>query len=456
MSDFLSLGVSKRLAGKLRSSGIGRPTPIQEQAIPVIMNGQDIIAQAQTGTGKTFAFILPILEKINLDASHIQALIVTPTRELALQITDELEKLTNEMDRVNVLAVYGGQDVEKQLKKLKKNPQIVVGTPGRILDHIIRETIQLAKVSFLVLDEADQMLHIGFLNEVEEIIKETPAHRQTMLFSATIPTEIRNLAAKHMRDPKYIQVEKTQGPAENVKQIAIQTIDRAKQATLIQLIETHRPYLAVIFCRTKRRVGKLYEVLKGHGFSCAELHGDLTQAKREQVMKQFRDAEFQLLIATDVAARGLDVEGVTHVFNYDIPQDSESYIHRIGRTGRAGMKGLAITLYSSADRPTLDMIEKELNIRIQKQNLGNSNKEKENRREHKENPASLKEKRKPGKGSGKRQAAMRGTKKSSASGAPKPAKQGAKAKGKRTPPTAKTGNQRKNKSKTGLGRNRQR
>jgi ATP-dependent RNA helicase DeaD len=372
LPDFLSLGLSETLIEKLHQYGVTVPTPIQQKAIPYVMNGTDIIAQAQTGTGKTFAFILPILEKINPDAIHVQTLIVTPTRELALQITEEIEKLIADMDGVDVLAVYGGQDVAKQLKKLKKNPQIVVGTPGRLLDHIRRETIHLSEVSFLVLDEADQMLHIGFLNEVEDIIRETPVSRQTMLFSATIPPEVRKLARKHMRDPEYIQIEKTQGPAENVKQIAIQTTDRAKLATLIHLVETHRPFLAVIFCRTKRRVSKLYDSLKYSGFSCDELHGDLSQAKRERVMKRFRDAEIQLLIATDVAARGLDVEGVTHVFNYDIPEDAESYIHRIGRTGRAGLTGLAITLYSADDRLTLEMIEKELNIRIEKKETENT------------------------------------------------------------------------------------
>ncbi|MDR7002707.1 DEAD/DEAH box helicase [Neobacillus niacini] len=380
MPEFIELGISKELTENLRSFGIATPTPIQSKAIPFVMKGKDVIAQAQTGTGKTFAFILPILEKIDANALHVQALIVTPTRELALQITEEIKKLIQDREEVNVLAVYGGQDVDKQLKKLKKNVQIVVGTPGRLLDHIRRGTLDLSKVNFLVLDEADQMLHIGFLGEVEDIIKETPKNRQTMLFSATIPDEVRKLANKHMREPEYIQVERRQGPAANVKQIAIHTIDRAKQATLIQLVETHRPFLAVIFCRTKRRVSKLYDVLKSHGFSCDELHGDLSQSKREQVMKRFRDAETQLLIATDVAARGLDVEGVTHVFNYDIPQDAESYVHRIGRTGRAGMKGLAITFYSSADRPTLDMIEKELNIRIQKQVLESG--EKKDRTNH--------------------------------------------------------------------------
>lgn len=374
LQDFSSLGISKPLAHKISEYGVVNPTPIQEQAIPAVLGGKDIIAQAQTGTGKTFAFLLPILENIIPDSDYIQALIVTPTRELALQITEEVSKLTHDMEGIEVLAVYGGQDVEKQLKKLKKQIQIVVGTPGRLLDHIRRNTVSLENISSLVLDEADQMLHIGFLDEVEEIIKQTPSSRQTMLFSATIPAEVRKLAKKHMKEPEYIQIEKKQGPALSVKQIAIHTVDRAKQGTLIHLVETHRPYLAVVFCRTKRRVSKLYGILKSHGFQCDELHGDLSQAKREQVMKRFREGEIQLLIATDVAARGLDVEGVTHVFNYDIPQDSESYVHRIGRTGRAGMKGMAITLYSSADKATLDMIEKELSIKIPKQNIGNTEK----------------------------------------------------------------------------------
>lgn len=369
LPDFVSLGVSEALIKTLSTYGVITPTPVQERAIPSIMAGKDIIAQAQTGTGKTLAFILPILEKINLNTSHPSTLIVTPTRELALQITEEIEKLIMNLDGIHVLAAYGGQDVEKQLKTLRRNVQIVVGTPGRLLDHIRRGTLQLSQISCLILDEADQMLHIGFLNEVEQIIKETPSSRQSLLFSATIPAEIREIANKYMRNPEYIQIEKVQGPAENVKQMAYLTTDRAKQATLIELIETHRPYLAVIFCRTKRRVSKLYDALKSNGCNCDELHGDLSQAKRERVMKRFRDAEIQLLIATDVAARGLDVEGVTHVFNYDIPQDSESYIHRIGRTGRAGTKGIAITLYSSKDSPILAIIEKELNITIPKQNL---------------------------------------------------------------------------------------
>jgi ATP-dependent RNA helicase DeaD len=372
LNQFRSLGISKQLVETLIQQEITEPTPIQEKALPLLLEGKDVIAQSQTGTGKTFAFVLPILEKIDIDNPNIQALIVTPTRELALQITNEIKKLAEGMEGINVLAVYGGQDVESQLKKLKKNIHIVIGTPGRLLDHIRRKTVDLTKAAFLVLDEADQMLHIGFLNEVEEIIKQTPKTRQTLLFSATMPDEIKKLAKQHMYKPEYIQVEKSQAPLENIKQIAIGTTDRAKQNDLIESLRLYQPFLGVIFCRTKRRVSKLNDALKANHFNCAELHGDLSQAKREQVMKKFREAKIQYLIATDVAARGLDVEGVTHVFNYDIPLDTESYIHRIGRTGRAGNEGLALTFYSSKDRPLLDQIETELNIKIEKKNMGNA------------------------------------------------------------------------------------
>jgi ATP-dependent RNA helicase DeaD len=374
LTNFKSLGITESMVNTLKTLGIAVPTPIQEQAIPLLLDGKDVIAQSQTGTGKTFAFILPILEKIDAAESHIQALIVTPTRELALQITNEVKKLLEDRQDIRVLAIYGGQDVESQLKKLKHGRHIVIGTPGRLLDHIRRETVDFSKSSFLVLDEADQMLHIGFLPEVERIIDETPASRQTMLFSATMPDEIRQLARRHMKNPHNIQVEKTQAPLENIKQIAISTDDRAKQGDLIELLHLYRPYLGVIFCRTKRRVTKLYEALKENGFNCDQLHGDLSQAKREQVMKRFRKAEIQFLVATDVAARGLDVEGVTHVFNYDIPEDTESYIHRIGRTGRAGGEGLAVTLYAPKDRDELLQIEKDLNLSIPKKNIGNEKK----------------------------------------------------------------------------------
>lgn len=362
----MDLGIRLDINSILENNGLIEPTPIQEKTIPVLLAGKDVIAQAQTGTGKTLAFLLPILERVDPKESHIQALIVTPTRELALQITSECKKIMSSLEDVHVLAVYGGQDVEQQMKKLKRNIHIVIGTPGRLLDHMRRGTIELSQVSMLVLDEADQMLHMGFLTEVEDVIRATSPNRQTMLFSATMPQTIRSLAKRFMRNPEDIRVRSTRITLDEIKQIVVETTDRAKQATLCSLIDEMRPFLAIIFCRTKRRVSTLNEALIRKGYLSEELHGDLSQAKREQVMQRFREAKMQILVATDVAARGLDVEGVTHVFNYDIPQDVESYIHRIGRTGRAGDKGIAITLVAPKDRMFLSIIEKGINLNIEK------------------------------------------------------------------------------------------
>lgn len=358
MPGFLDLGIRQRITEILQSNGLYQPTPVQEKVIPVLLKGKDVIAQAQTGTGKTMAFVLPIIERINPQLPHVQALILTPTRELALQVTTEVKKMTSGLQDIHVLAVYGGQDVDQQIRKLEGAIHIVIATPGRLLDHMRRGTIQLSNVSMLVLDEADQMLHLGFLTEVEEIIKGTSSDRQTMLFSATMPKPIRDLASQYMKQPEDVHIRKTQIILDQIKQVVIETTDRAKQATLKQIIEQYRPYLAVIFCRTKRRASKLNEALQGFGYASDELHGDLSQAKREEVMERFRQAQIQLLVATDVAARGLDVEGVTLVVNYDIPLDAESYIHRIGRTGRAGGKGIALTLVAPKDRGYLEMIEK--------------------------------------------------------------------------------------------------
>lgn len=344
-----------------------RPTEIQARCIPLLLNGQDVIGRAQTGTGKTLAFVLPLLQKADPASQAVQALIVAPTRELALQITTEIKKMTAAKENLHVLAVYGGQDVEKQMAKLKGKVQIVVGTPGRLLDHLRRGTLSLSRLSMLVLDEADQMLHIGFLDEVEEIIRQTPSSRQTMLFSATMPQQVQELALHYMRNPETVRVQENQVTVEQTKQIAVETTDRGKLAALRQLIDRYRPYLAVVFCRTKRRVSKLNQELQEAGYDSDELHGDLSQAKREQVMKRFREAKLQVLIATDVAARGLDVEGVTHVFNYDIPLDTESYIHRIGRTGRAGGEGLAVTLVTPRDRNELAKIEQGIHRTLQRQ-----------------------------------------------------------------------------------------
>lgn len=367
LPDFLQLGIRKEINHTLKSLGLQTPTPIQEKTIPTVLLGKDVIAQAQTGTGKTLAFVLPILEKIDASNAEIQALILTPTRELAQQISKEIKKMIENLEGVNVLAVYGGQDVAHQLKKLKGAQHIVVATPGRLLDHIRRQTIDLSTVQMLVLDEADQMLHMGFLPEVDDIIYETLSTRQTMLFSATMPSEIKTLAKKYMSEPENIQVSAKRITVDEIKQVAIETTDRRKQATLLYLLQEHRPFLGIIFCRTKIRAKKLQEALIANGYESDELHGDLTQAKREKAMKRFREAKIQFLVATDVAARGLDVEGVTHVFNYDIPHDVESYVHRIGRTGRAGGDGVAFTLFAPKDLDFLRMIEKGINQTLEKQ-----------------------------------------------------------------------------------------
>jgi ATP-dependent RNA helicase DeaD len=369
MKSFTNLGISPLVEDILKQQGIEQPTPIQEKAIPEVIAGKDVIAKAQTGTGKTLAFLLPILENLDLDTDHIQALIVTPTRELALQITSEVQKFAEKMDHVQVLAVYGGQDVDQQLKKLKRNISIVVATPGRLLDHLRRETIDLSQVKTLVLDEADQMLHIGFLPEVEDIMESLPEERQTLLFSATMPEQVRYLAKRFMTEPLTVAVKTEQVTVKQIRQLVIETTDRAKQDTLMKVMREEQPFLAMIFCRTKRRVSKLNDALKEAGFNSDELHGDISQAKRERVMKNFREAKLQYLVATDVAARGLDVEGVTHVFNYDIPEDAESYIHRIGRTGRAGENGLAITFIATKDLKQLAEIESFISMKMERRQM---------------------------------------------------------------------------------------
>ncbi|WP_245208057.1 DEAD/DEAH box helicase [Sediminibacillus dalangtanensis] len=369
MSTFSSLGVSAELTNILKDHGINEPTPIQEQAIPLLHEGKDVIAQAQTGTGKTLAFVLPILEQIQPDAEDPQALIVTPTRELALQITSELNKLAEHLSGIHTLAVYGGQDIQGQLNKLNKQVNIVVATPGRLLDHLRRGTISLSDVSLFVLDEADQMLQFGFMPEIKEIIGQLPERRQTMLFSATMPDEVRALAKKYMTNPRNIKVRGSDTTLEGIKQMVIETTDREKQDKLRTVLDQFRPFLAVIFCRTKRRAAKLNAALQSHGYLSDELHGDLSQAKREKAMKRFREMKTQFLVATDVAARGLDVEGVTHVINYDIPEDTESYIHRIGRTGRAGSEGLAITFVAPKDRKYLQAIESDLKGKIKRKEI---------------------------------------------------------------------------------------
>lgn len=368
MEGFKDLGINEEIEEVLSKSGIFTPTPVQDKSIAEILSGRDVVAQAQTGTGKTLAFLLPIIQKIDLEKNSIQGLIITPTRELALQITDEAKKLKQAKD-IKILAVYGGQDVEAQIKKLKNGVHLIIATPGRLLDHIRRGNIDLGKLDSLVLDEADEMLRMGFLEDVEKVIVGTPKARQTMLFSATIPNEVRSLSKRFMKNPLQIEIAAKNETLEEIEQIVIETSDRRKLDNLCSLIDEYRPYLAIVFCRTKRRVKALNEELLYRGYNSDELHGDLSQAKRERVIKSFRTAELQILVATDIVARGIDVEGVTHVVNYDIPDSVDSYIHRIGRTGRIGNLGTAITFVTDRDKDEFALIKRKLKADINEKEM---------------------------------------------------------------------------------------
>ena len=369
-NDFKSIGINEELENLLKKNGITKPTPVQEQAIPLLLKGRDVIAQAYTGTGKTFAFMLPIMQNIDVSKPYIQSLIITPTRELAIQITNEAKNLAILKD-VSILAAYGGQDVERQLRKLNNGVHMVIGTPGRILDHLRRGSLDLGHLSTLVLDEADEMLNMGFLADVEDIMYKTPKRRQTMLFSATMPGPLRDLATKYMKDPAQIQIQGENVTLDEIKQVVIETTDRGKLDALCNIIDQQQPFMAIIFCRTKNRVKSLNWDLRTRGYNSEEIHGDLSQSKREQVIKSFRKMEIQLLVATDIAARGLDIEGITHIFNYDIPREGESYIHRIGRTGRAGESGMAFTFVTEKDMDTLRSIEKKIDMNIKASKLSN-------------------------------------------------------------------------------------
>jgi ATP-dependent RNA helicase DeaD len=363
---FDSLDVRTELAAALRQQGLITPTPVQTQAIPALLAGSDAIVQAQTGTGKTLAFVVPLLQRVDPRASCSQALIVTPTRELAIQIHGEVAKLAPALG-IGALPVYGGQDVIAQAHRLQDSAHVIVGTPGRLGDHLRRGTIDLTRLSMLVLDEADQMLALGFLDEVEVVVRAAPEGRQTLLFSATMPEPVRRLAVVYLREPVDIRVRGREITLDTIHQTLVETTDRTKQETLLHLLRKYRPRQAVIFCRTKIRAKKLTEALLTQGLNVDELHGDLTQARREEVMSRFRNGQIEWLVATDVAARGLDVVGVTHVFNYDIPHDADSYIHRIGRTGRAGERGYAITLAAPKDAVHVQTIERGIGMTLERQ-----------------------------------------------------------------------------------------
>ncbi|GAB2555815.1 DEAD/DEAH box helicase [Gracilibacillus alcaliphilus] len=357
MTNFNELGISTPIMKALERMGFEEATPIQSQTIPLGLAGKDVIGQAQTGTGKTAAFGIPMLEKIDVNQRVIQGLVVAPTRELAIQVSEELHKL-GKIKGVRTLPVYGGQHMDRQIRSLKDRPHIVVATPGRLLDHLRRRTIRVDQVHTAVLDEADEMLNMGFIDDIRDILKAIPEDRQTLLFSATMPKEIRDIATTLMKQPEEVKVKAKEMTVSNIDQFFVEVHEKQKFDTLTNLLDIHVPELAIIFGRTKKRVDELTEGLQARGFRAEGIHGDLTQGKRTSVLNKFKFGRIEILVATDVAARGLDISGVTHVYNFDIPQDPESYVHRIGRTGRAGKTGEAISFITPREVPHLQLIEK--------------------------------------------------------------------------------------------------
>ncbi|QCK30670.1 DEAD-box ATP-dependent RNA helicase CshA [Streptococcus pyogenes] len=353
---FTEFNLSQDIQSAVVTAGFEKASPIQEMTIPLALEGKDVIGQAQTGTGKTAAFGLPTLNKIRTNENIIQALVIAPTRELAVQSQEELFRFGREKG-VKVRSVYGGSSIEKQIKALKSGAHIVVGTPGRLLDLIKRKALILDHVETLILDEADEMLNMGFLEDIEAIISRVPADRQTLLFSATMPAPIKQIGVKFMKDPEHVQIKNKELTNVNVDQYYVRVKEQEKFDTMTRLMDVNQPELSIVFGRTKRRVDEITRGLKLRGFRAEGIHGDLDQNKRLRVIRDFKNDQIDILVATDVAARGLDISGVTHVYNYDITQDPESYVHRIGRTGRAGKSGESITFVSPNEMGYLSMIE---------------------------------------------------------------------------------------------------
>lgn len=344
VTKFEELQLDDRIIRAITEMGFEEASPIQAQAIPVVLEGRDMIGQAQTGTGKTAAFGLPLLQKVDPKVKKLQAIVLLPTRELAIQVAEELRRFAKFMHGIKVLPVYGGQDIVRQIRALKDGTQIVVGTPGRVMDHMRRKTVKMDHVHTVVLDEADEMLNMGFLEDMETILSQLPEERQTLMFSATMPQTIADIAKKFQKDPVTVRVIKKELTVPKVTQYYYEVKPKNKVEVMCRLLDMYSPKLSIVFCNTKRQVDELVQALQGRGYFAEGLHGDLKQVQRDRVMESFRNGRTDILIATDVAARGIDVGNVEAVFNYDIPQDDEYYVHRIGRTGRAGREGKAFSL----------------------------------------------------------------------------------------------------------------
>lgn len=366
---FSDLGLSSDILKAIDGMGFEEPSNIQAEVIPVILEGFDVIGQAQTGTGKTLAFGAPVLSKFEGSQGKISSIILTPTRELAIQVNDELVRVSK-YSKIKLLPVYGGQPIERQIKALRKGIDMVVGTPGRVLDLIRRNVIDLSNVKFLVLDEADEMLNMGFIDDIESIIKECRSDRQTLLFSATMPNEIKKLAKRYMKpDAKHISIVKNAMTVSTINQYYYEIKHKDRFESLCRILDVDEPSTAIIFCKTKRGVDELVESMQARGYNVEGMHGDMSQNQRMNTLRKFKEGNLEFLVATDVAARGIDVENVTHVINYDLPQDTESYVHRIGRTGRANKEGIAYTLVTAREYMTLKQIEKVTKSKIKRKEI---------------------------------------------------------------------------------------
>ncbi|UUY78623.2 DEAD/DEAH box helicase [Staphylococcus saprophyticus] len=356
MQNFKELGISDKMAETLQSMGFNEATPIQKESIPLALEGKDVLGQAQTGTGKTGAFGIPLIEKV-ADQEGVQSLILAPTRELAMQVAESLKAFAKGQN-IQVVTVFGGMPIDRQIKALKKDPQIVVGTPGRVIDHLNRRTLKTNDIHTLILDEADEMMNMGFIDDMKFIMDKIPAEqRQTMLFSATMPKAIQTLVQQFMKSPVIVKTMNNEMSDPQIEEYYTIVKELEKFDTFTSFLDVHQPELAIVFGRTKRRVDELTSALISKGYKAEGLHGDITQAKRLEVLKKFKNDQLDILVATDVAARGLDISGVSHVYNFDIPQDTESYTHRIGRTGRAGKKGVAITFVNPIEMDYIRQIE---------------------------------------------------------------------------------------------------
>ena len=366
---FEDMNISNEICRAVLDMGFEEATPIQSQAIPVILEGKDIIGQSQTGTGKTAAFGIPLLERINPEDRRLQALILCPTRELAIQVSEEFRKLLKYKDNIRVLPIYGGQPIDRQIAALRKGTQVVIGTPGRVMDHMRRRTIKAETVQMMVLDEADEMLDMGFREDIETILVKIPEEHQTLLFSATLSPEILDITKRFQKNPEFIKIVRKELTVPNIEQYYFDVKEKTKLDALCRIIDVYDPKLAMVFCNTKKRVDDLVEMMQGRGYFAEGLHGDLKQAQRDKVMQKFRNGTIEILVATDVAARGIDVDDIDVVFNYDVPQDEEYYVHRIGRTGRAGKAGKAFTFCVGKEIYKLRDIMRYTKTKIQQQKL---------------------------------------------------------------------------------------